>query len=323
MRIRHKWNAECAASRNRHRCKIEYLECNGSMTCACENWDQEIRRFCCEKYIGVTIDEHYEVERPAWFRSVERDTGMDCVRAQTMNVDILFAARAKLATGNCARCLGSIVAEMILLLPIVVVYLVAHFFAERYESNESDHIESWRHIVLVFLAKMRLPTTLRKSFRGISLLSVLCKWYVGCLIALAARTKAPAICNQICVVGYFPGCSIDLIIGFIKHFMHVGSGWRGRIKEFIFNGDIGTAFDNLSIEVVEHSFRFMRLHPRLIAAFVAEMQQLRCRLEFANLLLDIYHSRFQQMCAPMRQGKFLCMELYNVRHHVRSSTFVV
>ena len=97
-----------------------------------------------------------------------------------------------MANGKAAGGGDSVVVEMIKLLPIAAVYVVTDLFQRRYAGSSFESILSWTKIVLVFINKISKPKQM-KDFRGISLLSVMSKWYMGCLCILAKSAPKPAL----------------------------------------------------------------------------------------------------------------------------------
>ena len=122
-----------------------------------------------------------------------------------------------------------VVSEMLHLIPMAVVYMIVHMFAERYAGNTAESVENWRLIILTFLAKEVRPSKMA-DFRGISLLSILGKWYMGCIMILAHRCPRPESFQDICIVGYEKHCNSDMITTPMQTLMATCRGWPTRAQ---------------------------------------------------------------------------------------------
>eukprot|EP00973_Karenia_brevis_P069173 9617223-Karenia_brevis.AAC.1 len=174
---------------------------------------------------------------------------------------------------------------MLRLLPIAAVYIVADLFAKRYSGENSEDVESWRTVLMIFLPKEASPQCLTE-FRGISLLSVMSKWYMQCLYILAKRSPLPKPWNTIAVFSYECCLSTAYITTSLQLLLSRGWEWQQQKPIFIFNGDIKSAFDNLRPDVVIKALRAARLHPRLISAMLSESAGVNCWPEFDAISLD-------------------------------------
>ncbi len=63
---------------------------------------------------------------------------------------------------------------------------------------------------MIFLEKIEGLASMAE-FRGISVLSVLGKWYMMCLVLLAQVTPLPCVFEDVVVIGYQPHHSTDHI----------------------------------------------------------------------------------------------------------------
>ena len=174
---------------------------------------------------------------------------------------------------------------MIRLLPVAAVYVVANLFQLRYSGESVEDIATWRSIIMIFLAKIVHPTKMQ-HFRGIGLLSVMSKWYMQCLFVLAVRKPKPAFFHNICIYAYEQCLGTNHITVVLQLLLSRGWEWQNRCPVFIFNGDILAAFDNMRPDAVVAGLRAGGLHPRVIAAMLAETVNLSCYPEFDGIGLD-------------------------------------
>eukprot|EP00973_Karenia_brevis_P041072 5683957-Karenia_brevis.AAC.1 len=69
---------------------------------------------------------------------------MDGLRCSNLSLGIVLQARAQMAREKSAGGGEQIVVEMLLELPIVVVYYVAKLFQDRYSGKSVESICTWR-----------------------------------------------------------------------------------------------------------------------------------------------------------------------------------
>ena len=83
---------------------------------------------------------------------------------------------------------------MLLALPWSAKAVIVEHFISRYSRQEGafedSGPESRSHVVVFLLAKKQCPLEW-SDFRGIGLLDVVAKWYMGSLVALASSTPVP------------------------------------------------------------------------------------------------------------------------------------
>ena len=98
-------------------------------------------------------------------------------------------ARTRLKNG-CAPGSDQVTAEMLCELPIEALLVFAKLFAGRYLGPVSVPIAAWALVLQVFLAKSAAARTLHE-YRGVTLLSLVLKWYTNCLVILFERSEQP------------------------------------------------------------------------------------------------------------------------------------
>ena len=124
-----------------------------------------------------------------------------------------------------------------------------------------------------FLAKIRAPEAMA-AFREMCLLDVLFKFYMMCLVSVIQRQPTPSHWSYCCNFAYCPTvCCNDLNI-LLKWVLAKIWDWRGGEEVYVGGGDIFSAFDNASIELLVKSLKSRRTHPQLIAADINEMRNL-------------------------------------------------
>eukprot|EP00973_Karenia_brevis_P043335 6007067-Karenia_brevis.AAC.1 len=69
-------------------------------------------------------------------------------------------------------------------MPLTTLLYIHWAFLDRYRNQTQEATSTWRHIVMILGAKIQKPKSF-ENFRGISLIDVLAKWYMACLIELA------------------------------------------------------------------------------------------------------------------------------------------
>ena len=109
--------------------------------------------------------------------------------------------------------------------------------------------------------------------RGISLLSVFNKWYVGCLVVLAKRQLDPRkdlrlrVCN---VYGFEEEHFCEQITEGVRLILAKAFEWRGQERVFVFSGDVLAAFDNMTPGVICNTMQAWCIHPCVTAAMLSE-----------------------------------------------------
>ena len=138
---------------------------------------------------------------------------------------------------------------------------------------------------MIFLPKTVRPKSFQQ-FRGISLLSVMSKWYAQCLYILAKRCPKPALYHNICIYSYESCLDTRYVTTALQILMSRGMEWHNRMPTYVFNGEIHAAFDNMKPATIAKALQGAGLHPRLVAAMIAETVGLKCCPRFAGLPVD-------------------------------------
>ena len=191
-KLQRKWLAEkCLHGRPRPRKPLAKLECDGRLTEDREAWCKCLRSHCISKYHDESETAEVQKMRVAALRSVQANSEMDGLPAPELTAGITLQARGRLKSGKCCGGGENIVADMLMLLPINAVCLISEIFAARYKGHDREvDAEAWRTVLRIFLPKVGHPTHLQ-HFRGISLLSMMSKWYMQCLYIMASACPKP------------------------------------------------------------------------------------------------------------------------------------
>ena len=286
-RLRRHWKAHQLLHTKPHpKRNITRLDCDGVLTEDRHAWRAELRRYCEDKYFDCMESEEVQKRRIATLRSVQHAAELDGQQHPILSVGVVLQARARLCTGRCFGGGEEIVAEMIRLLPIAAVYAVVDMFSLRYSGEVVEDLETWRTVIMIFLQKVANPTQL-KQFRGISLLSVMSKWYMQCLYILAKRCQRPKAWDRVCIYSYECCLSTSHVTIALQLLLCRGWEWQLRSPVYVFNGDVKSAFDNMRPDVVVKALRAARLHPRIIAAMMAENVGAVCWPEFDGITLEM------------------------------------
>ncbi len=89
-----------------------------------------------------------------------------------IDIATVMSARSRLKSNSAPGGAIPMVAEMLLSLPVVIVYIIYILFANRYHALVSaEAVEGWKQVIVVFLGKTINPDRMN-AFRGISLLCV-------------------------------------------------------------------------------------------------------------------------------------------------------
>ena len=155
------------------------------------------------------------------------------------------------------------------------VVVVHNLFVERHSGQHAENLETWNHILLRFLAKFLGATDL-SDFRGIALISCFAKLYMTCLMMLFRKYRLPQMQRELqqktMCFGFEAGHQVDHISFIITDLMSKTHAWGDGHHISVFGGDIISAFDFLTLQAVDGSCDFWKLHPRLAAALVNELQ---------------------------------------------------
>eukprot|EP00973_Karenia_brevis_P073943 10278534-Karenia_brevis.AAC.1 len=89
-------------------------------------------------------------------------------------MSITVAARARLKKNTAASGESTVVPEMIMALSWLHLEVINDLFAARFQGHVADEPESWRQLVIIFIAKCRAASAMA-DFRGICLIDVFAK----------------------------------------------------------------------------------------------------------------------------------------------------
>ena len=256
---------------------VEQLYCNGELSHDRQQWASEVTRHCKSKYKDESETPEVIHQRIQYFWDSAKLAMGDGWAPPHYGVELLLNCRAGMAMGRVAGGDDPVIAEFIRLIPWAWIVQIWELFRARFLGINLEDLPAWKLIVLIFMAKEYKPTSLTR-FRGLSLLSVTSKWYMGTLIELARRS-----CREfptILCMGFEPGCSCDSLNAIILFLFAKHYEWRGKMAIHMFIGDIAEAFDHLSPGLISLSLEHAEVHPTLIAAILYEIAD--CELQ-ANL----------------------------------------
>ena len=285
-KLRRKWKAEQLLNGRAHpKRQVTVLECDGHATEDRDEWRTELRQYCEEKYFDALETPEVQSHRLSTLRSIQRNAELDGTAYPKLTVGVVLQARTRLSLGKCAGGDEKIVAEMIRVLPVTAVYIVADIFAKRYAGEVIEQVECWKTVIMIFLQKVASPTRM-KHFRGISLLSVMSKWYMQCLYILARACPRPKAWNFVCIYSYECCLSTSHVTAALQLLLCRGWEWQLQSPVYVFNGDVQAAFDNMRPNVVVKALQAAQLHPRIIAAMMTETTGASCWPEFDGISLE-------------------------------------
>ena len=122
-------------------------------------------------------------------------------RVAQIIIDSVYQARVKVSENNVNGPVDSIVSEMIKQLPQENIHENTRCFQDRFTGQE-DAPSSWRIVKLVFPRKPdAAPKKGIRSYRSITLTSVMSKWFATCVIFRLAMDKEPEGWKQVHVGG--------------------------------------------------------------------------------------------------------------------------
>ena len=140
-----------------------------------------------------------------------------------------------------------------------------------------------------------------KDFRGISLLSVLAKWYMGGLMELIrdwVSTSTAGRWTSLMVFGFEPAHSPEMVQAGLNLLLQKGTEWSQQLPIFVSSSDVLSAFDYLTPEAVQEAAMYWDMPPDLIAAMAQETVGLSCGAS----LLSLETSSDIPLTACERQG---------------------
>lgn len=309
-KLRRRWQARLALATNKRKqkkIKIAAIQCRstGELEADRTQWCEEILEHCKEKYFvdptsvfdchSCISNLHAEQENMAMLGSIPPELGIQ---------DVCWA-RARQKNNKTNGGDSTIVPEMITGLPMMAVYLIHDLFNQRFMGKIVEPMPSWHTIILAFLAKCPKPTVMKKDFRGVCLLDVFAKNYMGALMNTARKFPPPVHWHCVMCFAYeatIGVCDLNMIL---KWCAAKSYDWRGNEKEklFIGAGDILSAFDNASIATLHTALKARQMPPRITAAILQELVDSRVRPCFEKLPFeDMPNSGYVTWNKCIRQG---------------------
>jgi len=143
-------------------------------------------------------------------------------------------------------------------------------------GRAQEELSSWKLVSLAFIGKVKNPSSM-KEFRGISQLDVIGKWYMKCLVAIAQKS-VPLIFrvkwNSVNSYAFQRGHQTAHIGTLLTELVNRANTFRGS-EVSIVEGDVQTCFDDVSLDLIERSLTFWQFHPRIVHAFLVELEALQ------------------------------------------------
>ena len=136
-------------------------------------------------------------------RSEQLANQLDGRPAPRLTLQDVVDARAKLSASGANGCSG-VVGALLKVLPLTFLFVLLQVFQDRFAGVVVEDVKSWSTIVLILLNKIPNPAVF-DHFRGISLLDVVSKLYMGCLMRIVARYPAPKSWSNVCSFAYEKG----------------------------------------------------------------------------------------------------------------------
>ena len=132
------------------------------------------------------------------------------------------------------------------------------------------------------------------NFRGISLISVLAKWYMTGLMVLVRervhQMRLSSRWSRIMVFGFEQHHRCEHIFCGLNILIQRSLEWGQQKPIYIASADVKAAFDYLRPLVVLESLQCWHFHPRLIAALMKEACDLECSPSVADTTSeDTFH----------------------------------
>eukprot|EP00973_Karenia_brevis_P048589 6745693-Karenia_brevis.AAC.1 len=112
-----------------------------------------------------------------------------------------------------------------------------------------------------------------EDFRGITLISVLAKWFMGSLMILIRRAisaRANPRWRRCFIFGYEENHSTEQICVGLSALLQRGEEWKEQAPVFIVSADVKAAFDNLTLQAVLKALVHWELPEDLIACLLEE-----------------------------------------------------
>ena len=154
---------------------------------------------------------------------------------------------------------------------------------------------------MIFLEK-ELGAEALSDYRGISLLAIMLKWYVGALLYLADEYALPASHKVALTLGFEEGMACSSITAPLQILLAKSYEWDhapAREQQFpmtVFVGDVYQAFDHLHPREAAQSLLHEGKPARLVAALSGENAGSRMEAVFNHCLTEVkvHYSRSER-----------------------------
>ena len=178
-------------------------------------------------------------------------------------------AFSRLKTGRAAGGGSPIVPEILKALDISTIFLLFKAFQARMSDINSEPIESWMKVLICFLGKKFTNSGLFDT-RGICLLDVIYKLYVGCIVQVVEGLEPPPICKHIYSIGGCSSVSCAYMVAPLALLAAMCYEWSHVDPIFFFAMDVRFAFDNNSPDLSCKGLSWLGVPPDLIAALLRD-----------------------------------------------------
>ena len=265
---------------------VTKLWVNGRATEDREEWNEEVGLHCEKCYDDKSETPEVQAERIREQRCRVDSAVAVQGRQVQITVNRVLRARGKMLSGKSNGPADCLVVEMLRRLPTVFIYEVTHWFQRRFLGTSSAP-EAWRILRLVFLKKLdaEVEKGLR-GFRAIALLSVFSKWSSTVWVDLLHEDKEPIEWMSL-HVGAEKGVNCEHMQGLLTNLLQKHFAWQeNRRKDwepskfryktvYMASLDVKTAFDVARPSVVSKILSLIGTHGHVVAALLAEMQDVK------------------------------------------------
>ena len=237
LRRKKRWLEKKMETESRPRLRLHTFE----ETTDAGEWPKLLEMRCREKYDGgeETVADNLRLASEHWKAAMVEEA----VEEEITIVEVLGAR--SMMSKNKAGGSDNLVCEILLALPIAVCYEVAGLFNEKFRTGGGSQVGSWHELLLRFIKKSARPK-LFTDLRGISLISCMSKWYMACVLCLAAVVPRPLRWRAVCSFGFMKERSVADIVGALTLLFAKANEWKERAPLYLFDGDVMQAFDYLT-----------------------------------------------------------------------------
>ena len=283
-KLKRRYRARVALSSNKRTKGVKHLsrlECNNVVTVDRSKWSEEISNFCAIKFSGpCTQDELKKVHDK--YRWQQREFVKDGIPIPPILIEDVLETKAQMTKGSTNGGKSIVVSELLHFFPLLSSFWFLGVIRGKHIGEEIKSPTSWRHIIMIFLAKVFSPTQC-KQFRGISLLDTLSKFFCGVLVTYISRILKPSVFPGAACFAYTKSRSCADITFIVNHVFHNLWDWRGVEQGFCAIGDVHQAFDCAPVVSVCEAMRRAGIHPATVATFLGEMMDLKVQPDFEGL----------------------------------------